>query len=92
MAYLQQIDYQPGLITGPDGPATRALAVTPDDGFPLPFVSRRLWIGSPGNVTLIPRDSTDPVTFQNVPVGMLNVWTRQVLATGTTASAIVALS
>lgn len=86
-----QKDFMPGLNPGPFGPATRAAPVTPDDGHALPFVARQLYIGSPGNVRLIPRDSTDPVTLQNVQVGVLPVWTRQVLATGTTASAIVAL-
>lgn len=89
---MAQQDFTPGLHPGPFGPATRALAITPDDQAPLPFVARMLWVGSAGDIRLAPRDSLTPVLLKNVPVGMLLVWSRQVFATGTTAANIVALS
>lgn len=88
----QQLDTLPGLDPGPIGPATRALAIFPDDTAPLAWVARQLWIGTAGDVTLAPRDSKVPVLFKNVPVGILSIWTRQVFATGTTAGNIVALA
>ncbi len=92
MAAAPQPDTLPGLLPGPMGPATRAIAITPSDGNLLPSVARLLWIGGAGDVTLLPRDSQAAVTLKNVPVGMLAVWTRQVFATGTTATNIVALA
>ncbi len=87
---MAQMDYFPGLAPAPVGSATRAVVVTPDDNFPLPFVARRLYVGFSGNVTVLMRDSQVPVTYQNVPVGRLELCVRQVLATGTTATAIIA--
>lgn len=74
------------------------VAVTPSDSTPLTF--KALYIGVTGNVTIAqksgkPSDPDTPgptVTFQNVPAGfMLPVHGVRVMATGTTASAIVAM-
>ncbi len=81
-----------GLHPGPAGSATRALAVTPDDSNPLPMVARRLHIGTAGDLKVLLRDDVAPVLLKNVPVGTLQVWVRQVYATGTTATQIVALA
>ncbi len=89
---MPQTDFFPGLSPGAGGPATRVAVVTPNDAAPLLFVARKLWIGTAGNVRLLPRDSLDPVTIPNVPVGELNVCTRQVFATGTTAGSILAFA
>lgn len=87
-----QPDTLPGLNPGPEGPFVRSWSVTPDDGSALPSVARSLWIGQAGDVTLLLRDSTAPITLKNVPVGLLRMWTRRVFATGTTAASIVALA
>ena len=89
---MPQFDPMPGLLPGPVGPATRAVAITPADNVPLPMMARSLWIGTAGDVCLLPRDGLAPVVLKNVPVGVLHVWCSQVFATGTTASNIVALA
>ena len=73
------------------GPALRGLDVVPDDGAILPFESRALWVGGGGNLTVTMSEGGS-VTFQGVPAGtLLPVSVSQVLATGTSATAIVAL-
>jgi hypothetical protein len=66
-----------------------------------PYVARMIWVGQGGDVVLIARDQSTglpnnaggagpAVTLKNVPSGtVLNIMTRQVLATGTTAAFIV---
>lgn len=76
-------------------PATHVAAVTPSDANDLPNVSRALYVGTGGDVVLIGANASPQatgVTFKNVPAGaILPVKARKVLATGTTASNIVAL-
>jgi len=70
-------------------PALNALEVTPSDSAPLPFVSKRLWVGGAGNVTLTTVGG-QTVEYANVPAGAyLNVRADQVMATGTTATNII---
>lgn len=87
-----QVDYMPGYQAGPNGAATRAEVIVPDDGHLLPFVVRTIWVGTGGDIRLTPRDNLKPVTISNVPGGkVLEVTARQVFATGTTASGLVGL-
>ena len=72
-------------------PAGRAVAVTPSDSADLATSCRALYIGGSGNVALI-TVGQDTVTFTNLPSGaLLPVRTSRVLATGTTATSIVAV-
>lgn len=72
------------------GPATKAVAVTPNDANDLAYVAKRLWVGGAGNVTLITLGG-DTVEYASVPAGTyLNVRASRVKATGTTATNIVA--
>lgn len=76
-------------------PATRAAAVTPSDITDLPTYAKALYVGTTGNIALVPRFAqTDAgVTFVGVTAGsILPVQCRRVLATGTTATNIVALT
>jgi hypothetical protein len=78
--------------TGSDllGPANDGAAVTPNDSTDLPTVSKRLWIGGAGNVTLNTVAGTTLV-YTNVAAGTyLRVRAARVFSTGTTASNIVA--
>jgi hypothetical protein len=82
----------PYLGTGSDllGPAANAAAVTPSDTANLPTSSKRLWVGTAGNVKVTTVGGST-VTYDNVPSGAyLQVRAQQVFATGTTASNIVA--
>lgn len=78
-------------------PSRRALAVVPSDTVDYlsdagQVVPKGLYIGSAGNVRVRPVDDTTTVDFLNVPAGtILPVRARRVLATGTTATNIVAL-
>lgn len=75
-----------------ESPADIAVAVTPDNDNDLEFTTRGLYIGVTGDVTVHMKGSTTPVTF----VGMLGGVEHpervdRVLATGTTATDILAL-
>lgn len=73
------------------GPATDAFAITPSDTADLAEVTRALYCGSGGalSITML---SGATVTFNSIPDGaLLPVRAAKVLATGTTASAILGL-
>lgn len=74
------------------GPARRAAAVTPSDASDLTIYAKALYVGAAGNVRVLTvgGEDGDAVTFANYPVGWLPVQVRRVLATGTTATQIVA--
>jgi hypothetical protein len=72
------------------GPASDGAAVTPSDTVDLPVASKRLWIGTGGNVALITVKGTT-LTYTAVPAGTyLRVRASRVKSMGTTASNIVA--
>ena len=72
-------------------PPERALAVLPDDAADLPQVTRALYVGGAGNLTVTMRGG-DVVTFEGVSGGtLLPVRVRRVYASGTTASGILGL-
>lgn len=79
-------------------PAAGAVACTPSDTVNIPSgACRALYIGGPtgggyADVVVMVADYSTSVTFKNVPVGaVLPVSAVRVLATGTTATNIVAL-
>ena len=74
------------------GPARRAAAVTPSDTVDLTAYAKALYVGAAGNVRVLTvgGEDADATTFANHPVGWLPVQVRRVLATGTTATQIVA--
>ncbi len=86
-------DIYAAFTPSPSAPARRLEAVTPSDGADLPSLAKALFVGSPGDVRLVPVASPDGagVTLKNHPIGYVPIQTRRVLATGTTAAQIVAL-
>lgn len=77
--------------------ARAAATVAPSDTVDLTPYAKALYIGVTGNITVIPvgsyaGGSSATVTFLNVPVGWFPVQVARVLATGTTATGIVAVS
>lgn len=71
-------------------PAFKLTAVTPSNSTELTGV-RALWIGGAGDVAVIAVNDTVAVTF-TVPSGtMLPIFAKKVMATGTSATNIVAL-
>lgn len=71
-------------------PARKLVAVTPSDTTDLTDLPKALWIGAPGNISLIAADDSAPVTVA-VEVGVLPIRAKRVRETGTTATGIVAL-
>lgn len=72
--------------------AVDAEEVTPNDSEDLDYVSRGIYVGVSGDLSVVLRDSTSPVLFQNMPNGtFLPIRVRRVRNTDTTASGIVAL-
>lgn len=68
---------------GTTNSATGGEAVTPSDSVELTYVSRALWVGQAGDVTVKMRRGMN-LTFANVPAGtLLPVEARMVLDTGT---------
>lgn len=70
--------------------AVNAIALTPSDVAVQPFSA--LYIGTTGNVAILPNNSVVPITFNAVAVGFFPVSGQKVMATNTTASNIVLLS
>jgi len=74
------------------GPAINAAAVTPDDSNDLTYMTRALWVGGAGNVTVIMQGGGAAVTFSGVTAGtVLPIRVSRVKSTSTTATLIVAL-
>lgn len=71
--------------------AHSAGAVTPSDTTVLP-VTRALYVGTGGNISVVMGDDENTVTFVNVPSGVIfPIQISKVLSTNTTATNIVAL-
>ena len=75
-------------------PATDCFAVVPSDADDLAIVPKGIYVGTGGDVRLIGIGASggNPALFRNVPSGsLLPVRARRVLATGTTATDLVAM-
>jgi hypothetical protein len=74
-----------------DDPPANAAAVTPNDSADLTNTTRMIYVGGAGAVALITKGG-HTVTFAAVPVGTtLRVRANRILATGTTATNLLAL-
>lgn len=72
-------------------PATRSAVVVPSDAAMLDEPARSLWVGNGGTLVVMLTDDAEPRTFVNVAPGVFPVSVKKVLASGTTASGIIAL-
>ena len=67
-------------------------AVTPSDTVDLTNVSLAIYVGATGNLTVIMAGAGESVAFTAIPAGTLfRIRVTRVMATGTTATGIVAL-
>jgi hypothetical protein len=83
-------DTYANLQGGLQSPPRNSFAIVPSDTTELPFVTRAVYVGAAGDITLRLTDDTGSVTLKAVPVGtMLPVRARQIYATGTVASQLV---
>jgi hypothetical protein len=71
-------------------PSRKFATVTPHDTNELATISKALWVGTTGDITVIGADDDTAVVFKGVS-GLLPVRVRIVKLTGTTATDIVAL-
>ncbi|HAH08694.1 MAG TPA: hypothetical protein DCL54_18205 [Alphaproteobacteria bacterium] len=77
---------------GLESPAFDAVSIVPHDTNDLAFTARGLYVGGDGDVVALLKGDTVAVTFKNVLAGsILPVSAKRVLATGTTATHLVAL-
>ena len=76
-----------------ESPARNSYAVTPHDSDPVgDFLPRALYVGVGGDITMALEGDDATLLFRNVPSGsVLPVKPRLIAATGTTATALVAL-
>ncbi|MDQ7020208.1 MAG: hypothetical protein Q9M33_13730 [Robiginitomaculum sp.] len=87
-----------------DSPAKIALAISPDDANELPLITRAIYVGGDGDLTVVMAEgdgvtgkaATLPafpvVVFVGLKAGtVLPIRARQVMATGTTATNLVGL-
>jgi len=73
-------------------PATHAFAITPHDTNQLATVTRAIYVGAGGDITLILRDDTVAVTLVAVPTGtILPMQVRLVKSQGTSAATLIGL-
>lgn len=76
-----------------NGSAVSAVAITPNDSTDLAAITRGLFVGTGGNLSLILADDSSPVLFKNVPAGsVLPLRVKRVRAANTTAADILGLS
>jgi hypothetical protein len=85
------IDTQAGQQEQLNSPADNATEVTPNDTTPLAYVSRGLYIGVTGNLSVTMQGGGN-VTFVGLPAGtVLPVRVTHVRSSSTTASSIINL-
>lgn len=77
----------------PTAPSTNCFAIVPSDADELPAVTKGIYVGEGGDVTLRSVRGAGEVTFRNLPAGyIIDVRTRVVMQTGTTASSLVGMA
>lgn len=74
-----------------DFSAKRLLAVTPHDTNELEYVTKALFIGAGGTISIIAQEDTAAVSLTVATGSIVPVRAKIVRATGTTATGIVAL-
>ena len=73
-------------------PATNAVLVSPSDSTDLTYVTRAVYVGNGGALTVNMADSGTAITFANVPDGTtLPIRVIRIKNTGTVAADIIAL-
>lgn len=78
---------------GLESPAVSGVAVTPSDTADLTLTTRAVFVGGGGAIRVILARDTSAVTFSGVAAGtLLPIRVSRVLATGTTATSILALN
>jgi hypothetical protein len=66
--------------------------ITPSDTDNISLSITGLYVGTSGDLNIVPQNGDDSVMLRNVPVGQIRIAPRKILATGTTASNIIAFN
>lgn len=81
------------LADTPIAPALRCFPINPDNSTELETVTKAIYVGSGGDITLRSAEGDTDVTFRNVPGGyILDVRVRAIRSSGTTATDLVGLA
>jgi hypothetical protein len=87
-----QVDNQEGSKSyTANGPVVNATAITEDDDVVLDNISRGIYVGTGGDMTVLMRDGEDPVEFTNIPDGTVLPIRIQSLMEASTVSDVVNL-
>lgn len=87
------VDSFASFADSPMAPAAACFVVAPSDTLDLPQVTKAIYVGTGGDIALVPVQGTVPVIFRNVPTGaILDVRVRAVRIAGTTAADIIGLA
>ena len=86
---MPAIDDSRGKGTQLESPASNLALVVPDDDTDLPFVTRAIYVGEPGAVALVTLGG-QTVTTPELAQGWHPIRAVRILATGTTATGIMA--
>lgn len=79
--------------TGPTAPYDTYVALTPNDTVDLANVTRALYVGGAGNISVDDLSGNTAVVFTGVPAGtVLSIRVKRLRLTGTTATNIVGLT
>ena len=80
-------------IDSPIAPAQLCFTISPSDIVELPRVTKAIYVGDGGAITLLSVAGDTDVTFHNVVAGsILDVRVRAIRATGTTATNLIGLA
>ena len=82
--------YSEPVASGWTSPARGAFAITPNDDTILGCMTRGIYVGGAGDLSVLMADDDDPVIFVAVPAGtVLPIRVNKVRSTGTTATSLV---
>ena len=85
-------DHFQNLADAPDFQARRLVAVTPHDTNDLAYVTKAVYIGTGGTISIIAADDTVAVSLTVQDGAVLPIRAKRIRATGTTATDIVGMS
>ena len=84
-------DHFQNLADAPDFQARRLVAIAPHDTNDLAYVTKAVYIGTGGTVSIIAADDTAAVSLTVQDGAVLPIRAKRIRATGTTATGIVGM-
>lgn len=77
-------------VVGAESPAVHAFAITKHDSNDLAFVTRGIYVGGSGDLSVTMAGGETPITFVGLAAGVIHpIRASRVLSTGTTATGII---